>query len=95
MVDPGRFTYADSPVRRWFKGSAAHNTVTVDELDQTPYPRVKPNGHQSQRGSSADPRHDIDAIDAEVRAPSTRSCTPVVSCSRSEEYWVIHDHLRA
>ena len=28
----------------WFKGTAAHNTVTVDGLDQTPYRRGKPKG---------------------------------------------------
>src|SRR6185436_11194383 len=46
VVDPGRYTYCDDPPhwRRWFKGSAAHNTVTVDGLDQTPYRRGKPKG---------------------------------------------------
>ena len=46
VVDPGRFTYCDDPPhwRRWFKSTAAHNTVTVDGLDQTPYHRGKPKG---------------------------------------------------
>ena len=50
VVDPGRYTYAEEPGgwRRWFKGTAAHNTVTVDELDQTPYRRGKPKGPHSQ-----------------------------------------------
>ena len=30
--------------RHWFKGTAAHNTVTVDGLDQQPYRRGKPKG---------------------------------------------------
>jgi uncharacterized heparinase superfamily protein len=42
VLDPGRFTYAE-PERRWFRGTAAHNTVTVDGLDQTPYARGRSN----------------------------------------------------
>ena len=39
VVDPGRGTYSEEPpnLRRWFRGTAAHNTVCVDGLDQTPY----------------------------------------------------------
>ena len=46
VVDPGRFTYSEEPpnLRRWFRGTAAHNTVTVDGLDQTPYTRTRPEG---------------------------------------------------
>jgi Heparinase II/III-like protein/Heparinase II/III N-terminus len=46
LVDPGRFTYAEEPpnLRRWFRGTAAHNTVCVDGLDQTPYSRKAPTG---------------------------------------------------
>ncbi|MBV9158583.1 MAG: alginate lyase family protein [Acidobacteriaceae bacterium] len=32
--DPGTYTYADPDERNWFRGSAAHNTVRIDELDQ-------------------------------------------------------------
>ena len=41
MLDPGRFTYAEEEpnLRHWFRGTAAHNTVTVDGADQTPYAR--------------------------------------------------------
>ncbi len=50
IVDPGRFTYAEenSQWRHWFKGTAAHNTVCVDELDQVPYRRGKPKGALAQ-----------------------------------------------
>jgi hypothetical protein len=46
VVDPGRYTYAEEPEgwRHWFKGTAAHNTVTVDGLDQVAYRRGKPKG---------------------------------------------------
>lgn len=36
LVDPGTFTYrADSPWRRYFRGTCAHNTLRVDGLDQS------------------------------------------------------------
>ena len=43
VVDPGRYTYSSAPDqdgvdwRHEFKATAAHNTVTVDGLDQTRY----------------------------------------------------------
>jgi hypothetical protein len=43
VVDPGRFTYSSEPDldgqdwRHYFKSTEAHNTVTVDGLDQTRY----------------------------------------------------------
>lgn len=47
LVDPGRYTYSEAGERNWrhwFKGTSAHNTVTVDGLDQTPYRPGKPKG---------------------------------------------------
>lgn len=35
--DSGRYTYQEGEWRRYFKGTSAHNTITVDGLDQTPY----------------------------------------------------------
>ncbi|MFD0693371.1 alginate lyase family protein [Paenibacillus sp. GCM10027628] len=37
FLDPGRYTYEEGEWRRYFKSTRAHNTVTVDGLDQTPY----------------------------------------------------------
>ncbi len=35
LIDCGTFTYTGDPARRdWFRGSAAHNTIRVDEKDQ-------------------------------------------------------------
>jgi hypothetical protein len=40
LIDPGTFTYTGEPRwRRWFRGSAAHNTVRVNGLDQAPQNR--------------------------------------------------------
>lgn len=43
IIDPGRYTYSGEPDaegilwRHYFKGTSAHNTVTVDRQDQTKY----------------------------------------------------------
>lgn len=53
VVDPGRYTYNENPAdgknwRRIFKGTAAHNTVVVDGLDQTPYRPGRPEGFEAE-----------------------------------------------
>ncbi|THF75347.1 alginate lyase family protein [Cohnella fermenti] len=37
FADPGRYTYEEGEWRHYFKSTRAHNTVTVDGQDQTPY----------------------------------------------------------
>ena len=35
LIDPGTYTYVSDPKwRDWFRGTGAHNTVQIDELDQ-------------------------------------------------------------
>lgn len=34
LIDPGTFTYSDPLLREEFRGSAAHNTIRIDSLDQ-------------------------------------------------------------
>ncbi|MFC3802624.1 alginate lyase family protein [Cohnella sp. GCM10012308] len=41
FVDPGVYTYMETPWRRYFKSTSAHNTVLVDGQDQTPYLRTQ------------------------------------------------------
>jgi hypothetical protein len=99
-VDPGRYTYAavnHEPTgwRHWFKGTAAHNTVTVDSLDQTPFRRGKPKGPTStarlvERTSSAQ----LDLIVAEVRSPNYGAVHTRRIAFIGREYWLIHDQLR-
>ncbi|WNS43760.1 alginate lyase family protein [Paenibacillus sp. MMS20-IR301] len=37
FTDTGRYTYEEGEWRRYFKSTLAHNTITVDGEDQTPY----------------------------------------------------------
>jgi hypothetical protein len=37
LVDPGTFSYSAMPWRRYFRSTAAHNTVVVDDRDQSEY----------------------------------------------------------
>ena len=78
MLDPGRFTYAEGEpnLRHWFRGTAAHNTVTVDGTDQTPYARSRsslPSAEATFLGREI--RDGLDILCGEVRSPSTRPST--------------------
>lgn len=95
-VDPGRFTYADTPMRHWFKGTIGHNTVMVDGLDQTPYRRGKPKGPVSTaRLLGRWSGDDLDLVEAMVESP----CYDAVHHRRlalcGGEYWVVHDVVTA
>ena len=37
LVDPGTFSYSTAPWRHYFRGTAAHNTVVVDDQDQSEF----------------------------------------------------------
>jgi hypothetical protein len=37
LVDPGTFSYSAMPWRRYFRSTAAHNTLVVDNTDQSEY----------------------------------------------------------
>jgi heparinase II/III-like protein len=99
LVDPGRFTYAedaDHNWRRWFKGTAAHNTVCVDGLDQTPYRRRRPKGAVARgrfRGRMS--ATGLDVLHGEATSP----CYDAVHARRvvfvGDEYWLVEDRLRA
>ena len=97
VVDPGRYTYSEQPPnwRRWFKGTAAHNTVCIDDTDQTPYRSGKPKGPVAQgRLIEHVSAPGFDLLCGEARSPSYE----VVHTRRiffiADEYWIIVDQLR-
>jgi hypothetical protein len=97
-VDPGRFTYAEEADgwRRWFKGTAAHNTVTVDGRDQTPYRRGKPKGPVAQaRLLDRHNRPGLDVLVGQVTSPVYDAVHTRVLAFVDDDYWVVHDRLRA
>lgn len=97
VVDPGRYTYAeDTPnLRHWFKGTAAHNTVVVDGLDQAPYRRGK--ARKGTRPAAellsriTEPGLDVlhgKALSTCYEATHTRRVAFVAG-----EYWIVEDEL--
>jgi hypothetical protein len=95
-VDPGRYTYADDDDgwRRWFKGTAAHNTVTVDGLDQTPYRPGKPRltSTATLLGRWSPPG--IDVLSGEVTSPSHDARHRRTLALVNDDFWVVHDQLQ-
>ena len=98
LVDPGRFTYSETPPnwRRWFKGTAAHNTVLVDGTDQTPYARRKPKGPVASGrllARASAPSLDLlvgEAISSVYDARHARAVLFVAG-----DYWLVSDYLVA
>src|SRR5215510_4386622 len=97
LVDPGRYTYAEHTpnMRHWFKGTAAHNTVCVDGLDQVPYRRGKPKGPPSQgrllaRWSA--PRFDV--LCGMAESPAYEVVHTRCIFFVADEYWIICDSLK-
>ena len=104
IVDPGRYTYheghpdlAGEPnLRHWFKGTAAHNTVLVDRLDQTEYHRRKPRGPIAEGrflGRIEAPGLDVlwgEALTPRYDARHRRRVLFVAG-----QYWIFEDRLTA
>jgi len=98
VMDPGRYTYFDDGPgwRRRFKGAAAHNTVTVDGLDQTPYRRGKPKGPVAAATLLQRVQRDgIDLLWGEVRSPAYDAVHRRRVIFVRGEYWLIEDRLEA
>jgi hypothetical protein len=98
LVDPGRYTYSEDGGnwRRWFKSTAAHNTVTVDGLDQTPYRRGKPKGPVAQGrllGRHTTP--DLDVLAARAWSPVYDAVHDRQVAFVADQYWLVADQLRA
>jgi hypothetical protein len=98
IVDPGRFTYAEDELNwRWrFKGTAAHNTVCVDDLDQVTYRRGKPKGPLAEaRLLECFTAPGLDMLCGEVRSPAYEAIHTRRIFLVAGEYWLIVDSLRA
>ena len=98
VVDPGRYTYHEGEpnLRHWFKGTAAHNTVCVDGLDQTEYRRGKPKGRVARaRFLSRTRAPGLDVLWGEALSPcyDARHARRVLFVAG--EYWVFEDLLSA
>jgi Heparinase II/III-like protein/Heparinase II/III N-terminus len=97
VVDPGRGSYSEGPpnLRRWFRSTAAHNTVCIDGLDQTPYSRGGPLGPVARGrllGRGTAPGLDLlagEAVSPEYEAAHERRIAFV-----ADRYWVIEDRLQ-
>jgi hypothetical protein len=95
VVDPGRYTYSEAGDINWrvaFRGTAYHNTVTVDGRNQTRYvPSVLKDASRHAVGSV---RHKVagPAPDARVEAfVSDRDFDYVHGRARSHEYDAVHE----
>ena len=97
VVDPGRYTYAEGEpnLRHWFKGTAAHNTVVVDGLDQVPYRRGKPlKGTQSEaRFVERLSAPGLDVLDGEARSVAYDAVHRRQVVFVADAYWLILDTL--
>jgi uncharacterized heparinase superfamily protein len=103
IVDPGRYTYDESGLVNWraiFRGTAYHNTVLVDQRNQTRYEwrktRFKISGPEPERQlvsftseSKLDYLHGI-AHSHEYPVVHERKVLFI-----AREYWIIVDLLRA
>lgn len=97
VVDPGRFTYdPSSPWRQWFKGTAAHNTVCVDGLDQIPFRPGKPKGPVSgARLVGRLTRDGLDLLRGCVESPSYDAVHTRTLAFIDDDYWIVHDRVQA
>ncbi len=98
VIDPGRYTYSEEPpnLRRWFKGTAAHNTVSIDGLDQTPYRRGKPKGPVAEGRLLRRHTHDrVDVLVAQAVSPQYDAIHTRRVVFVSGDYWLIEDRLEA
>jgi Heparinase II/III-like protein len=97
IVDPGRFTYAENTpnLRRWFKGTAAHNTVCIDHTDQCPYRCGKPKDALPQaRLIERCSAPGFDMLCGVAESPSYELIHTRRIFFLADEYWIIHDRLR-
>lgn len=103
IVDPGRYTYDESGDINWrvlFRGTSYHNTVLVDETNQTRYEYHK----QKYKIKGIPPDHELKAFVSQpgfdyLHGIARSHEYPVVHERKivfvNGEYWIICDVLRA
>jgi Heparinase II/III N-terminus/Heparinase II/III-like protein len=101
IVDPGRYTYCEDSDdginwRHCFKGTAAHNTVVVDGLDQMPYRAGRP----VDKAYETTLKQFVSTVGFDLLHGQVISQEYPVSHERiifflQPEYWIITDLLRA
>src|SRR4051812_14027556 len=97
VMDPGRYTYAEGNPnwRHWFRGTAAHNTVTVDGADQTPYARSRSSLPSARATFVGRTREDgLDVLTGEVRSPVYEAVHRRRVILVDGAYWIVEDRLR-
>src|ERR1051326_7858518 len=97
IIDPGRYTYSEHPpnFRHWFKGTAAHNTVCIDGLDQVPYRRGNPKKKPLPQARLLE-RWSAPGFDL-ICGTAQSHCYEAIHTRRifyiADEYWIICDSL--
>jgi Heparinase II/III-like protein len=96
LVDPGRYSYdASSRWRQWFKGTAAHNTVCVDGLDQTRFRPGKPRRPARTRLLTRYSSGLLDVVGGEVVSSEYDAIHRRHVFFIAGEYWIVLDELEA
>ena len=81
-------------LRHWFRGTAAHNTVTVDGTDQTPYARSRSSLESAEATFlGRETRDGLDILTGEVRSPVYEAVHRRRVILVDGAYWVIEDRL--
>jgi hypothetical protein len=84
LRDAGRFTYNEDSDRRYFKGTAAHNTVVIDSLDQQADNAPAPARWIATRG--------YDFVAGVNTSPGNVTQSRAVLFVKPE-YWIVTDHM--
>ena len=99
VVDPGRYTYSEANSnginwRHYFKGTSAHNTVVIDNLDQMPYQSGRPLGQQpAARLNQFVTVTGFDYVHGQVASPCYPALHERIVFFVHPEYWLVLDRL--
>lgn len=114
VVDPGRYTYSEAGDVNWrvhFRSTAAHNTVCVDGLNQTPYtPKAIKSRSRHATGSirhkvsgppplttllEAQEGQLLDLLHGQCKSHAYDAMHDRVLVLIDRRYWIVSDRLRA